>query len=146
MSTEIFLQDKQYKSMKKSYEKEYFKLFGSYCWYDGDKLTHKSKTDIDEYFKNKKITVDYIEEQTTKKGTTISTSKSITKTFYQIWSEDPDMKEYKEVIFDCDVEKVKPYQFNMFRGFTHFDDNKPEKVDLSLIFEHIRSLVDYKDA
>ena len=37
MSIEVYLQDKQYKSMKKTYEKEYFKLFGSYCWYDGDK-------------------------------------------------------------------------------------------------------------
>lgn len=146
MSVEIFLQDKQYKKMKKAYEQEYFKLNGKYCWYDNDKLTYMCKSDIEEYFKNKKVSIEYVEEQTTKKGTTISTTKSLTKSFYQIWSEDPEMKEYKEVIFDCDIEKIKPYKFNLFTGFSHFENQKSEKVDLSLIFEHIKSLANYNDA
>lgn len=146
MSVEIFLQDKQYKKMKKTYEKEYFKLNGKYCWYDNDKLTYMCKSDIEEYFKNKKVSIEYVEEQTTKKGTTISTTKSLTKSFYQIWSEDPEMKEYKEVVFDCDIEKIKPYKFNLFTGFSHFENQKTEQVDLSLIFEHIKSLANYNDA
>lgn len=143
---ESFINDKQYKKLKTMYEKEYFKLFGEYCWYDGDKLINKSKAHIEEYFKNKKITIEYTEEKTTKKGTTTSTVTPITKSFYQVWSEDPKMLEYKEIIFDCDVSNVKNYQFNLFKGFNHFEETQSEKIDLSLIFEHIRSLVDYKEA
>ena len=142
---ELFLESKEYKTMKQKYEVEHFKLFGKYCKYNGNTISEKSVSEISEYFKNKKITIDYIENQTTKKGTTISTTKELTKNFYQIWSEDPDMKEYEEVVFNCNVSKVKPTQFNLFDGFKQFDNLPKTQVDLTDIFEHIKSLVDYNE-
>ena len=143
---ELFLNCEDYKTMKREYERTCFKLIGKYCINTGDKLVEKSASEIHEYFKNKKITVEYIEQQTTKKGTTISTTKEITKNFYQIWSEDPDMNEYLEVVFNCDVLKVLPTQYNLFEGFNHFNNLKVEnKVDLSPIFEHMKSLVNYNE-
>jgi hypothetical protein len=142
---EIFFQSEEYKKMKTQYEQQCFKLFGKYCKYDGDKITEKSSNEMAEYFKNKKIFVEYVEQQTTKKGTTISTTKELSRSFYQIWSEDPEMREYEEIVFNCNLTKVKPHQFNLFDGFKHFDKTKSQKVDLSLIFEHIKSLVNYNE-
>ena len=81
---ELFLESEQYKTMKLKYEQEVFKLFGKYCKYNGDTISEKSPAEMNEYFKNKKLTIDYIEQQTTKKGSTVSTTKEITKNFYQI--------------------------------------------------------------
>jgi hypothetical protein len=131
--------------MKKQYETEYFKLFGHYCWYNNDKVEEKSVSEMNEHFKNKKITLDCSETVTTKTGKVVTTSNKLTKTFYQIWSEDPDMKEYKELIFNCNLSKVKDYQYNLFTGFNHFDNIKSKKVKLDTIFEHIRSLVNYNE-
>lgn len=142
---EIFFNSKEYKSMKIQYEQQCFKLFGKYCKYDGDKITEKSANEMSEYFKNKKISIEYVEQQTTKKGTTISTTKELSRSFYQIWSEDPEMREYEEIVFNCNITKVKSFQFNLFDGFKHFDKIKSSKIDLSLIFEHIKSLVNYND-
>ena len=142
---EIFFKSEEYKKMKTQYESQCFKLFGKYCKYDGEKITEKSATEMSEYFKNKKISVEYIEQQTTKKGTTTSTTKELSKSFYQIWSEDPDMREFEEIVFNCNLAKVKPFQFNLFDGFKHFDKLPSSKVDLSVIFEHIKSLVDYNE-
>lgn len=114
---EKFLKSQQYKDMKFKYEREYFKLGGDYAWYDGDKITHKSTNKIAEHFKNKKVTIEI--EKETPDGDTIVTKKS--KSFYQIWSEDPNMKEYNEVVFDCNVKRVKPTQFNLFDGFAIAD-------------------------
>ncbi len=63
--------------MKAQYEQQCFKLFGKYCKYDGDKITEQSANEMAEYFKNKKTFVEYVEQQTTKKGTTISTTKEL---------------------------------------------------------------------
>ena len=82
---------KAYKDMKIKYEQEYFKLGGDYAWFDGDKLTKKSITQIREYFKNKQISKESIDEET---GNLTTKYRS----FYSIWSEDPDMREYIEVI------------------------------------------------
>ena len=143
---EMFLNNIDYKKMKVDYEVKYFKLFGEYCKYDGNTINTKSASAMSEYFKNKKITLEWIEQQTTKKGTTVSTTKEITKNFYQIWSEDPEMKEYEEIVFNCNLKKVKPYEFNLFNGFNHFSHLKTEKpIDLSLIFEHIKSLTNYNE-
>lgn len=143
---ELFFNSEEYKKMKGDYERTCFKLIGKYCINTGDKLVEKSASEIHEYFKNKKLTVEYVEQQTTKKGTTISTTKEITKNFYQVWSEDPEMNEYLEVVFNCDTLKVLPTQYNLFEGFTHFNNLKVEqKLDLEPIFEHMKSLVNYNE-
>lgn len=142
---ELFLESEQYKTMKLKYEQEVFKLFGKYCKYNGDTISEKSPAEMNEYFKNKKLTIDYIEQQTTKKGSTVSTTKEITKNFYQIWSEDPNMKEFDSVVFNCNLSKVKPTQFNLFDGFIQFDKLPNKNIDLTDVFEHIRSLVNYNE-
>ncbi len=108
-------------------------------------MSEKSPAEMSEYFKNKKITVEIIEHQTTKKGTTVSTTKELTKSFYQIWSEDPEMREYDEIVFNCNIAKVKPHQFNLFDNSNHFDRLKTKDFNLDKIFEHIKSLVDFND-
>ena len=35
------------------------------------------------------------------------------QSFYEIWSCDPQMKEYKEMVFECDLKNVKPEQYNL---------------------------------
>jgi hypothetical protein len=143
---ELFFNNKEYKDLKSDYEKTCFKLIGKYCINTGDKILEKSASEISEYFKNKKITLEIIEQQTTKKGTTISTTKEITKNFYQIWSEDPDMKEYLEIVFNCDINKIKPSQYNLFDNFKHLDTIEiKDKIDLEPVFEHIKSLVNYNE-
>ena len=62
---ELFLQSQDYIQMKLKYEKEHFKLFGNYCRYDGNTISEKSPAEMSEFFKNKKITINYIEQQTT---------------------------------------------------------------------------------
>ena len=142
---ELFFNCEEYKKMKVQEEKTTFKLIGDYYIHNGERLEKKPPSSIAEYYKNKKITVEYVEQQTTRKGTTISTTKEITKNFYQIWSEDPDMKEYKGVVFNCDLEAVKPIQYNLFEGFVHLDSVPKKPIDLSPVFEHMRSLVDYNE-
>ncbi len=139
---DFFLNSTEYKTMKTQNEKTVFKLIGKYCINTGDKILEKSASEINEYYKNKKITLECVEQITTKKGT-ISTTKELSKNYYQIWSEDPNMKEYLQLVFNCDISKVKPTQYNLFDGFNHFDNFKSEKVDLEPIFEHIKSLVNY---
>lgn len=143
-----FIKSKEYKIMKQKYEQQYFKLGGSYAWYDGDKITHKTIGSIAEHFKNKKVTI--TEETENDEGETVQKKKS--KTFYQVWSEDPKMKEYTEVTFDCNQKLVKDYQFNLFDGFgNHLRDvtnkrthSENEKF-LAPIFDHIRSLVNFNE-
>lgn len=142
---ETFFNSEEYKKAKLYYEQQCFKLFGRYCKYDGEKLIEKSANEMSEYFKNKKLSIEYIEQQTTKKGTTVSTTKEITKSFYQIWSEDPNMREYEDIVFNCNLANVKPHQFNLFDGFRQFDKMPQKTVDLSTIFDHIKSLVDYNE-
>jgi hypothetical protein len=98
---EKFFKSQQYKDMKAKYERQYFKVCGEYAWYDGNKIKIMSTNKIAEHFKNK-VTIEI--EKETPDGDTIITKKS--KTFYQVWSEDPNMKEYDEVVFDC--KQVKP--------------------------------------
>ena len=143
---ELFFQNNEYKDLKKDYEKTFFKLIGKYCINTNNQILEKSASEINEYFKNKKITLEIIEKQTTKKGSIVSTSKEITKNFYQIWSEDPDINEYLEIVFNCDLDKVLPTQYNLFDNFKHLDkiDNY-ENIDLEPVFDHIKSLVDYDE-
>ena len=108
-----FLKSKEYLTLKTKYEKEYFKLGGDYVWYDGDKIEKRSASKVAEYFKNKKVTITEVTEDDDGE----SHVKMKSKTFYQVWSEDPKMKEYNEVVFNCDLKNVKNYQFNLFDGF-----------------------------
>ena len=78
---ELFLESVEYQTMKTKYQVEHFKLFGKYCKYNGNTISEKSATEMSEFFKNKKITIDYIENQTTKRGTTISTTKELANFF-----------------------------------------------------------------
>jgi hypothetical protein len=70
------------------------------------------------------------------------------KTFYQVWSEDEKMKEYKEVIFECNPNKVKDYQFNLFDGFSIKDykikDKKVADDGLKAILKHMNILCNHK--
>ena len=141
---EIFLESEEYQIQKIKYEKECFKVFDKYHRYDGNKISEKSGTGMNEYFKNKKVTIEFVDQQT-KKGITVSTTKQFSKNFFQIWSEDPDMREYKQIVFDCNVEKVPKNYFNLFDNFNHFLKLPDKEMDLSLIFDHIRSLVDYNE-
>ncbi len=142
---EKFLKSKNYIELKKKYEKEYFKLGGEYAWYDGDKVVNKSTSKIAEHFKNKKVTIEI--EREDDDGEIITTKKQ--KTFYQVWSEDPKMKEYDEVIFNCDTDKVKPNQFNLFDGFSIKDhkivDKKVAKVGLAAVMKHISLLCNHNE-
>jgi hypothetical protein len=144
-----FLNSKSYGALKTKYEKEYFKLGGEYAWYDGDKIVIKSTAKIAEHFKNKKVEIS--EEKENSEGEITVVKK--TKTFYQVWSEDPKMKEYNEVIFNCNQQQVKPYQFNLFDGF-HIEKyqlpKKPKPLaenqkGLDAINEHFKSLCNYNE-
>jgi len=138
-----FLKAKKYQDMKTKYEKEYFKLSGDYAWFDGNKITMKSAHKISEHFKNKKVVIEL--ERETPDGDVNVTKKE--KTFYQIWSEDPNMKEYNEVIFDCNTECVKDYQFNLFDGFAiakhKIVDKQIAKDGLKAVNDHISILCNH---
>jgi hypothetical protein len=144
-----FLNSLSYTSLKEKYEKEYFKLGGEYAWYDGEKVVIKSTAKIAEHFKNKKVTI--TEEKENAEGEITTVKKE--KTFYQVWSEDPKMKEYNEVVFNCNQKEIKPYQFNLFDGFQIEKYKLPEKAktpnqiqkDLDAIYAHINSLCNYNE-
>jgi hypothetical protein len=108
MDNEIFINSEEYKTLKVQYEQKYFKVLGKYNWYDGDKLVEMDASRLGEHLKNKKVKIQHV-EQTTRKGTTVSVSKELTKSFFNIWHEDPNMREYDEVVFNCNIKKVKPY-------------------------------------
>lgn len=104
MSVEQFIASKEYKKMKKQYEKEYFKLFGKYCSVNSSGMPEqRTAAEFAEYFKNKKVTLEFEVKTQTKKGTYTQT-KTETRNFYQIWSEAPDMLEYKELVFEPEIE------------------------------------------
>ncbi len=132
----------KYQKMKVTYEKEYFKLGGDYAWFDGDKLVKKSVNQIREFFKNKKLTRQITDPET-------GETKTIEKSFYNIWSEDPDMREYTEVIHTFDATKVLPHQFNIFTGFNvekiQRDVNVDVTKEIEILNEHLASLCNYNN-
>jgi hypothetical protein len=140
------LNSESYKIAKTQYEKEYFKLFGEYCAINcKNEPVIKSPANMKEYFKNKMIFADIEEETFDKKGNKSISIKKISKSFYDIWSCDPQMKEYKEMVFECDLKNVKPEQYNLFNNFTHFNNLEKKELDLTPIFDHIKSLVDFNE-
>lgn len=48
-----------------------------------------------------------------KKGKKTTETIEMSKSFYDVWSEDPNMTEYMEIVFNCNLKKVKKTQFNM---------------------------------
>src|ERR1700730_2445723 len=135
------LKSEEYLKKKLENEKIYFKLNGKYCMYRDGEVTHQSVADMSEYFKNDQISTKFtkhINEDTCKTVT-------VTASFYDIWSFDPDIRTYHKIVFNCDVASVPKDHFNLFDGFCHFDHLKKVKIDLSPVFEHIRTLVDYNE-
>ena len=135
---------KEYLEMKSHYEKKYFKLFGDYCWYDGDKIVEKSASNMGEHFVNKTIKILIEENKITAKKKTTDTV-AVRKSFFDVWRLDPNIREYMEVVFNCNLKEVKPYQFNLFTGFNHFDNLPIVDVNLEPVFEHIRTLTNYDE-
>ena len=147
MSIDKFLKSEQYHTMKEEYEQEYFKINGDYAYYNGDKIVKRSMSNVAEQFKNKKVNVKltFVDDEGNEK------TKTISKTFYQVWSEDPFMKEYKEVVFECDKSLVQSHQFNLMDGFAieQYEKVKPTKemkAGVKIINEHIKSLCNYNDS
>jgi hypothetical protein len=140
------LKSESYKIAKLQYEKEYFKLFGEYCSINcKNEPIIKSPSAMKEYFKNKMIFADVEEEAFDKKGNKSVSIKKVSKSFYDIWSCDPDMLEYKEMIFECDIKNVKKEQYNLFQNFNHFNGLEKKELDLSPVFDHIKSMVNFNE-
>jgi hypothetical protein len=144
--TGIMLKSKEYTKMKKVYEKVWFKLRGHYFNYTEDcELIEYPVAEIKEYFIDKKVNVTHSEENEkidakTGATTTITTSKKLSMSYFDIWRLDEDKKAYMKVEFNPNVKKVSPTTFNMFTGFNHFDHLKPQEKDLYIILDHINSL------
>lgn len=145
---EQFHKNESYLQMKQEVEQQFFKMLGDYCKFDGEKIIKLPANKISEHFKNKKVTVKINSTVTLPDGSLLNVANDCTKKFYDIWSEDPLIKTYDEIVFDCNVEKVKPNQFNLYTGLRQFDEKlikKSKKVDLEPIYEHMKSLVNYND-
>lgn len=144
MDIEYLMNSSEYKTMKTIYEKEYFKLFGKYCKISQRVgIQEKTASEMSEKFKNKKVKVMMIEESSNKKGVTISTKKQISRSFFDVWSNDSTIPEYDDIVFECDKNKVEKTDYNLFDGFKHFDNLKPIDIDIEPFFEHVRTLTNY---
>ena len=120
----ILMKSKEYLEKKAINEKYYFKLNGKYAKYKREKVTHLNVGDMSEFFKNDQISTTHtkmIDEDTSKTVT-------VTASFYDIWSFDPDMRTCEDITFDCDIANVPKDVFNLFDEFHHFDHlaNKKE--------------------
>jgi len=142
----LLLKSKEYQEAKIKYEKMYFKLFGNYCRYSNDSVKEYNTAQMREYFSNKKIKAEIIEKSFNRSGSEILTKKTVSKSFFDIWHEDPDMLEYLDIDFQCDLNKVPKTTFNLFKGFNHFNDLEIKDVDLNPVFNHIKSLVNYDES
>ena len=149
--TTLLLQSPEYSKLKRLYEKDWFKLRGHYCNLreDGSVLEY-TINEIAEEFINKRITITVdVEESSVNKKTGNVTktidSKVISKSFFQVWRMDENIRSYKDIVFNADVKNVKPSSFNMFTGFNHFNHLKKKEVDLSVILDHIKSLCGYNE-
>lgn len=140
-----FLNSSEYKKVKATNEKTLFKLLGDYYKFDEKtlKLTKMKPSQVSEQFKNKKINI-MIDVTTYTVDGPITKKEQYTKTFYQTWSEDPEMKEYEDIVFECDQTKLRKTDFNLFTGFRKYPKeirNEANEIDLTPVFEHISSLV-----
>ena len=146
MEIQMFLESAIYKEMKISYEKKFFKLFGSFCQQIDYEIIERIETAIKSYFTNKNIEFDIVHEITNKKGDKITSSVKKIKSFFDVWTYDPNIIEYETITFKCDKSLVKSYEYNMFKWFNHFDNLQKPKVQLDEVYEHIKSLVNYNES
>ena len=145
---DLFLNSEEYKKAKIEYEKCFFKLRGEYCAFKNNKIINYSPNQISEYFKNKCMVLknEVVEEVNNPKYNTRNTKTSkISKSFYEIWSRDPSMKEYEDITFEPNPSLIHKNTFNLFTNFNQFDHLEKKTVDLSPVFDHIRSLVGYDE-
>lgn len=141
-----FLNSEEYQTLKATNEKTLFKLLGDYYKFDDEslKLVKMKPSQLSEQYKNKKITIEIKTKYFDKNGNIHMGEEEHTKNFYQVWSEDPEMKEYEDIVFECDPDKIKESDFNLFRGFRKFKKDvktKAKQTDLKPVFEHMMSLV-----
>jgi len=142
-----FLECPEYKASKEIIEKEYFKVLGDYQYLTGSStLTTLCANKVKEQFKNKTFSITSNPKPVTWGQKQITYEpKLVTKSFYEIWSEDPKMREYTGITFDCDVDRVPKHIYNMFQGFNKFEDVNSADVDLSDILDHYMSLTGYNE-
>lgn len=134
---EKFLALPEYQALKKQVEQTTFKLLGDYQIIQADQtLCTLPANKMKEQYKNRLFTITNGYDKET--GSPIMISKS----FYDIWSEDVTMREYSSTTFDCDIASVPSNVYNMFTGFNNFD-GVASGVCLDDIFDHFKSLCGY---
>ena len=134
---EKFLALPEYQALKKQVEQTTFKLLGDYQIIQADQtLCTLPANKMKEQYKNRLFTITNGYDKET--GSPIMISKS----FYDIWSEDVTMREYSSTTFDCDIASVPSNVYNMFTGFNNFD-GVASGVCLDDIFDHFQSLCGY---
>lgn len=135
-----FLASLEYTSLKTTVEQNTFKFNGEYQIINDDhSMTTMTSSKMKEEYKNKNVSI--------QAGFDSETGKPIciTKSFYEIWSEDPNMREYKSLTFDCNIKNVPKSTYNMFTGFNEFKNVDSTNINLDDIFEHFRSLCGYNE-
>jgi hypothetical protein len=148
---ELFLNSEEYKKVKIEYEKSFFKLRGEYCIYNAknNRIVNQTPKQISEHFKNKciKIKNEIIEEvqNSTYKKKTTNTTKVEERSFYDVWSVDPEMKEYEDIAFEPNLKLCDEKTFNLFKNFSHFDHLEKKELNLEPVFDHIKSIVGYNE-
>lgn len=153
--SELFFENEEYLKLKIKYEAEFFKLNGGYVRYRNDVIEQYSPQQMKELFIDKKIQIlkktKQISINENKEEVEHTKSKISKLSFFDIWRDDPNKREYDEVVFDCDINGVEEKrkkgikQFNLFTGFNHFKNEKIVDVDLEPVLEHIRTLCNYKE-
>jgi hypothetical protein len=147
---EKFWKTEQYLEMKMTVETNYFKLDGEYHKFDEKTNTLKkiSLSSIKEHFKNKTLEIVFDNEVYNPELNKMEIKKEkIEKDFYTIWSSDPNLKEYDDIVFSCD-ENIDNNVFNLYKGFPKFKKQLIEEsktISLEPIYEHINSLVNYNE-
>ena len=98
------------------------------------------------FFKNKKIHLEIVQEVINKKGDKITSTIRKTRSFFDVWTNDPNIAEYRTKTFKCDKTLVKKHEYNFSKWFNHFEKLEKPKVKLDDIYEHMRSLVNYDES
>ena len=136
---EKFWKTEQYLEMKMTVETNYFKLDGEYHKFDEKTNTLKkiSLSSIKEHFKNKTLEIVFDNEVYNPELNKMEIKKEkIEKDFYTIWSSDPNLKEYDDIVFSCD-ENIDNNVFNLYKGFPKF---KKQLIEESLLYSIMQFL------
>lgn len=140
---ERFLKSAKYLKMKAEEEKTHFKLFGSYCRIKADGMVDVvSASTMKEHYKNKKISC----KISTTNNEGCVQEKIISKNFFDVWSEDPEMTEFLDLTFECDLKRVPRTHYNLFTGFDHLNSfESKDNLDLTMILDHLNALSGYNE-